>query len=88
MQRTFQFINIECLSLIFYSLGHNFRNNYFCYAGEARYLEAYHHYTKSKESLDLRSLKFLFLGPSQFGKTTAMCRLMGEMVDLQTAGEA
>ena len=51
-------------------------------------METFHHFTKSKESLDLLFLKFLFLGPPQFGKTTAMCRLMGEIVDLQTAGEA
>ena len=51
-------------------------------------MEAYHHFIKSKESLDLLFLKFLFLGPPRLGKTTACRRLMGEIVDLQTAGEA
>ena len=63
-------------------------SNHFIYAGDARYLEAYHHFIKSKESLDLLFLKFLFLGPPRLGKTTACRRLMGEIVDLQTAGEA
>ena len=63
-------------------------NYFYIYAGEARYLEAYHHFLNSKESLDLLFLKFLFLGPPQLGKTTACRRLLGEIVDLQTAGEA
>ena len=33
-------------------------------------------------------LKFLFLGPPRLGKTTVRRRLMGEIVDLQSAGEA
>ena len=63
-------------------------NYFYIYAGEARYLEAYHYFISSKESLDLLFLKFLFLGPPRLGKTTACRRLMGEIVDLQTAGEA
>ena len=51
-------------------------------------MEAYHHFIKSKESLDLLFLKILFLGPPRLGKTTALRRLMGEIVDLHTAGEA
>ena len=51
-------------------------------------MEAYHHFINTKESLDLLFLKFLFLGPPRLGKTTACRRLMGEIVDLQTAGEA
>ena len=51
-------------------------------------MEAYHHFIKSKDSLDLLFLKFLFLGPPRLGKTTALRRLMGEIVDLETAGEA
>ena len=51
-------------------------------------MEAYHYFINSKESLDLLFLKFLFLGPPRLGKTTARRRLMGEIVDLQTAGEA
>ena len=51
-------------------------------------MDAYHHFVKSKESLDLLFLKFLFLGPPRLGKTTACRRLMGEIVDLETAGEA
>ena len=51
-------------------------------------MEACHYFINSKESLDLLFLKFLFLGPPRLGKTTACRRLMGEIVDLQTAGEA
>ena len=51
-------------------------------------MEAYHHFIESKESLELLFLKIFFLGPPQLGKTTACRRLMGEIVDLQTAGEA
>ena len=57
------------------------------YAGESRYLEAYHQFINSKESLDMLFLKFLFLGPPRLGKTTTRRRLMGEIVDLKTAGE-
>ena len=58
------------------------------YAGELRYLEAYNLFINSKESLDMLFLKFLFLGPPRLGKTTTRRRLMGEIVDLKTAGEA
>ena len=63
-------------------------NYFYIYAGETRYLEAYRHFINSKESLDLLFLKFLFLGPPRLGKTTACRHPMGEIVDLQTAGEA
>ena len=63
-------------------------NYFYIYAGGARYLKAYHHFINTKESLDLLFLKFLLLGPPQLGKTTVLRRLMGEIVDLQTAGEA
>ena len=43
-------------------------------------------YMLVEESLDLLFLKFLFLGPPRLGKTTACHRLMGEIVDLETAG--
>ena len=33
-------------------------------------------------------LKFLFLSPPRLGKTTVCHHLMGDIVDLQTAGEA
>ena len=58
------------------------------YLGELRYLEAYHHFINSKDLLDMLFLKFLFLGPPRLGKTTVRRRLMGEIVDLQSAGEA
>ena len=51
-------------------------------------METYHYFINSKESLDLLFLKFLLLGPPRLGKTTARRRLMGEIVDLQTADEA
>ena len=38
--------------------------------------------------MDLLFLKFLFLGPPRLGKTTARRRLMGEITDLKSAGEA
>ena len=58
------------------------------YLGVLRYLEAYHHFINSKDSLDMLFLKFLFLGPPRLGKNTVRRRLMGEIVDLQSAGEA
>ena len=36
----------------------------------------------------MRFLKFLFSGPPRLGKTTALRRLMGEIIDLLSAGEA
>ena len=38
--------------------------------------------------LELLFLKFLFVGPPRLGKTTARRRLMGEISDLMSAGEA
>ena len=58
------------------------------FTGKARYSEACNHFIISKDSLYLLFLKFLFLGPPRLGKTTACRRLMGEIADLQSAGEA
>ena len=56
--------------------------------GETRYVDAYHHFISSKDSLDMLFLKFIFLGPPRLGKTTACRRLTGEIIDLKSAGEA
>ena len=58
------------------------------YAGEARYVDSYHHFINNKDSIDMLFLKFLFLGPPRLGKTTACRRLMGKIIDLKSAGEA
>ena len=50
-------------------------------------MSAYRHFISTKESVEMLFLKFLFLGPPRLGKTTALRRLMGEIVDLFTAGE-
>ena len=55
---------------------------------ELKYMNAYHHYISTKEVLEMLFLKFLFSGPPRLGKTTALRRLMGEIVDLMSAGEA
>ena len=60
---------------------------YLC-VGEASYLESYYYFITTKESLDLLFLKFLFLGPPRLGKTTVRRRLLKEIVDLLSAGEA
>ena len=57
-------------------------------AGEERYLDVYHHFIDTKESLDIIFLKLLLLGPPRLGKTTLCRRLMGEIADLKSAGEA
>jgi len=51
-------------------------------------MKAYRHYISTKEVLEMLFLKFLFSGPPRLGKTTARRRLMGEIVDLISAGEA
>ena len=58
------------------------------FAGETKYLEAYHHFINTKDALELFFLKFLFLGPPRLGKTTVRRRLMGEIEDIESAGEA
>ena len=42
----------------------------------------------TKKTLEILFLKFLFSGPPRLGKTTALHRLVGEIADLMSAGEA
>ena len=58
------------------------------FAGITKYSEAYRHFINTKDSLELFFLKFLFLGPPRLGKTTVRRRLMGEIEDIKSAGEA
>ena len=51
-------------------------------------MDAYQHFINTKDALDLLFLKLLFIGPPRLGKTTARCRLMGEIADLISANEA
>ncbi len=60
----------------------------FCVTGDDVFIHAYHHFISTKDILEMLFLKFLFLGPPRLGKTTARRRLMGEIVDLESAGEA
>ena len=60
-----------------------------CYiAGESKYRNAYRHFISTKRTLEMLFLKFLFSGPPRVGKTTALRRLIGEIVDLMSDGEA
>ncbi len=56
--------------------------------GDAPYIHAYRHFISTKDVLEMLFLKFLFLGQPRRGKTTARRRLMGEIIDLMSAGEA
>ena len=53
-----------------------------------KYAKAYHYFISTKDTLEMLFLKFLFLGPPLLGKTTTFRRLIGEIVDLMSAGEA
>ena len=61
---------------------------YFLEELKNKYRNAYRHFIRTKKTLELLFLKFLFSGPPRLGKTTACRRLMGEIVDLMSAGEA
>ena len=50
-------------------------------------MSAYRHFVSTKATVEMLFLKILFLGPPRLGKTTALRRLMGEIVNLFTAGE-
>ena len=51
-------------------------------------MNAYRHFVNTKKVLEMLFLKFLFCGPPRLGKTTARRRLIGEIIDLISAGEA
>ena len=50
-------------------------------------MSVYRHFVSTKATVEMLFLKILFLGPPRLGKTTALRRLMGEIVNLFTAGE-
>ena len=52
------------------------------------FTSAYRHFIKTKDVVMMRFLKFLFSGPPRVGKTSALRRLIGEIIDLLSAGEA
>ena len=60
----------------------------FFVVGEYKFTSAYRHYIKTKNVVVMRFLKLLFSGPPRLGKTTALRRLVGEIIDLLSAGEA
>ena len=60
----------------------------FSLVGEFKFTNAYRYFIKTKDVLIMRFLKFLFSGPPRLGKTTALRRLIGEIIDLLSAGEA
>ena len=60
----------------------------FLLVDEFKFTSAYHHFIKTKDVVMMRFLKFLFSGPPRLGKTTALRRLVGEIIDLLSAGEA
>ena len=55
---------------------------------EFKFTSAYRHFIKTKDVVMMRFLKLLFSGPPRLGKTTALRRLIGEIIDLLSAGEA
>ena len=51
-------------------------------------MEAYHFFISNKEVLEMPFLKLIFAGTPCVGKTTALRRLMGKIINLLAAGEA
>ena len=63
--------------------------NYFSFPGKPvnQYLAAYYQILKTRGSLDMIFLKMVFVGSPRLGKTSALRRLTGEIVDISSAGE-
>ena len=55
---------------------------------EFKFTSACRHFIKTKDVVMMRFLKFFFSGPPRLRKTTALRRLIGEIIDLLSAGEA
>ena len=55
---------------------------------EFKFTSAYRHFIKTKDVVKMRFLKILFSGPPRLAKTTALRRLIREIIDLLSAGEA
>ena len=51
-------------------------------------MEAYHFFISTKAVLEMPFLKLIFAGTPRVGKTTALRRLMGKIINLLAAGEA
>ena len=55
---------------------------------EFKFTSAYRHFIETKDVVMMRFLKILFSGPPRLGKTTALRRLIGEIIDLLSASES
>ena len=54
---------------------------------EFKFTSAYRHFIQTKDVVKMLFLKILFSGPPRLGKTTALRRLIGEIIDLLSANE-
>ena len=55
---------------------------------EVKYMDAYRHFISTKAVLEMLFLKIIFSGPPRLGKSTTLRRLIGEIIDLLSAGES
>ena len=51
-------------------------------------MDAYRQFISTKAVLEMLFLKILFSGPPRLGKSTSLHHLMGEIIDILSAGEA